>query len=68
VVVTDVRGGGVSFVVDAVRTYPKTGFPAGDVYGATPDPELRLITCGGDFDHAAGHYTANVVVFAHRTA
>lgn len=67
VTVTDARGGSASFVVDGVRTYPKSGFPTGDVYGPTPDAELRLITCGGDFDHAAGHYTANVVVFAHRT-
>ena len=28
-------------------------------------PELRLITCGGDFDPAAGHYEDNYVVFAH---
>ena len=32
------------------------------VYGAWPDPELRLITCGGSF--AAGHYLDNVVVDA----
>lgn len=67
VVVTDVRGGIVRFAVDEVRTYPKSGFPTSDVYGPTPDAELRLITCGGDFDRATGHYLANVVVFAHST-
>lgn len=64
VLVTDI-GGVVRFVVDEVRTYPKSGFPTSDIYGPTPDAQLRLITCGGDFDQVAGHYLANVVVFAH---
>jgi hypothetical protein len=34
------------------------------VYGPTPDPELRLITCGGALDHATRHYLSNVVVYA----
>jgi hypothetical protein len=34
------------------------------VYGPTPDPELRLITCGGAFDYATGHYLSNIVVYA----
>lgn len=28
-------------------------------------PELRLITCGGDFNPSIGHYTDNIVVFCH---
>ena len=32
------------------------------VYGPTPGPELRLITCGGEFDHSARRYLRNVVV------
>ena len=54
----------VAFRVTAVRTYPKDQFPTRDVYGPTPDAELRLITCGGDFDPATGHYLSNVVVYA----
>lgn len=50
------------FWVVTVRHYPKTEFPTADVYGARPDPELRLITCGGGF--AAGHYLDNIVVYA----
>jgi sortase (surface protein transpeptidase) len=65
VVVTDAHGRKVDFTVDGVATYAKDRFPTGAVYGATPDPQLRLITCGGDFDHATGHYRANVVVYAH---
>jgi len=34
------------------------------VYGPIPNAELRLITCGGAFDAAAGHYLSNVVVYA----
>jgi hypothetical protein len=38
------------------------------VYGPTTTPELRLITCGGPFDDATGHYLDNVVVFARLVA
>jgi len=52
------------FVVDEVRRYHKTAFPTALVYGNTPGPTLRLITCGGSFDHSTGHYTDNIVVLA----
>ena len=54
----------VDFQVVAVREYPKNRFPTADVYGPTPDPQLRLITCGGDFDGRTGHHVDNVVVYA----
>ena len=52
------------FRVYAVREYAKAAFPTARVYGQTRTPELRLITCGGPFDDATGHYLDNVVVFA----
>jgi sortase (surface protein transpeptidase) len=52
----------VAFRATVVQRYAKAQFPTAAVYGARPDPELRLITCGGDF--AAGHYLDNVVVYA----
>jgi sortase (surface protein transpeptidase) len=52
------------FRVTSVQTYPKDRFPTQAVYGPVPDPELRLITCGGAFDAATGHYLSNVVVYA----
>ena len=58
----------VAFRVTAVRDYQKDHFPTQDVYGPTPDAELRLITCGGDFDAATGHYLSNVVVYATEVA
>jgi len=52
------------FRVTAVRSYAKNQFPTQAVYGATPDAELRLITCGGTFDSQTGSYLGNTVVFA----
>ena len=54
----------VIFRVTAVHRYLKDHFPTQTVYGATPDAELRLITCGGTFDSATGHYLSNIVVYA----
>jgi hypothetical protein len=39
-------------------------FDTAAVYGDTAGPELRLITCGGVFDHQAHSYVQNVVVYA----
>ncbi len=55
------------YTVDAVKTYDKARFPSREVYGARARPELRLITCGGDYDRRTG-YTGNIVVYAHLTA
>jgi hypothetical protein len=59
------RGGTwVRFQVVAVERYPKSRFPTDRVYGPTPDPQLRLITCGGVFDRARRSYLDNTVVYA----
>jgi hypothetical protein len=52
------------FSVDGVRRYPKNQFPTKLVYGKTDHAALRLITCGGPFDNATGHYVDNIVVYA----
>jgi LPXTG-site transpeptidase (sortase) family protein len=52
------------FAVQRTVQVPKTNFPKEAVYGATPDPQLRLITCGGSFDSNTHHYRDNVIVFA----
>jgi hypothetical protein len=52
------------FRVTAVHMYLKSRFPTDSVYGAVPNAQLRLITCGGTFDYATGHYLSNVIVFA----
>jgi sortase (surface protein transpeptidase) len=52
------------FRVTAKHTFLKAHFPTSDVYGPTPTAQLRLITCGGTFDAATGHYLSNIIVFA----
>jgi LPXTG-site transpeptidase (sortase) family protein len=52
------------FKVTAVQTYAKAQFPTQAVYDPAPTAQLRLITCGGTFDQATGHYLSNVIVFA----
>ncbi|MGV9359706.1 class F sortase [Amycolatopsis sp. NPDC003731] len=56
------------FTVYRVDRYAKAAFPTDEVYGDTPDPELRLITCGGAFDRSSGNYLDNVVAYARLTA
>ncbi|RZB19679.1 class F sortase [Streptomyces sp. F001] len=54
-----------SFVVDSVETFAKDRFPSRRVYGDTPQAQVRLITCAGDYDRTVKDYTDNLVVFAH---
>jgi sortase (surface protein transpeptidase) len=57
----------LTFTVTSVGHYPKTSFPAAQVYGPTPTPELRLITCGGTFNQSTRSYDDNLVVYARET-
>ncbi|MFF3641764.1 class F sortase [Streptomyces sp. NPDC002564] len=54
------------FTVDGVEEYERTNFPDAKVYGQRTRPELRLITCGGNYTKTDG-YSGNVVVYAHLT-
>jgi sortase (surface protein transpeptidase) len=56
----------VRFSVDGSHVVAKALFPSKEVYGATPDAQLRLITCSEPFDPVAHSYTDNLVVFATR--
>ena len=56
------------FRVQRVRRYPKDEFPAEAVYLPTLNRELRLITCGGEFDYASRNYRDNIVVYARLVA
>jgi Sortase domain len=56
------------FRVTGVREYLKSNFPAQAIYGTTNYAALRLITCGGVFDYATGHYLSATVVFASLTS
>lgn len=54
----------VRFVIDRLAQFPKASFPTTAVFGATPGPTLRLITCTGAFDETARSYLDNLVAFA----
>ncbi|WP_165486018.1 class F sortase [Frankia sp. Cppng1_Ct_nod] len=63
--VNSTNGTVVRFTVDRLQEVSKNAFPETDVYGKVDRPELRLITCGGDFDKKTHHYLDNVIVYAH---
>jgi sortase (surface protein transpeptidase) len=65
--VTRADGRTATFTVDTVRSYLKSSFPSQQVYAPTGRAELRLITCGGHYDHRTG-YQSNIVVSAHLTS
>ncbi|MER5889468.1 class F sortase [Streptomyces sp. NPDC001941] len=60
------RADGVTatFTVTRVAQYPKDRFPSLEVYRDTSGPELRLITCAGDYSGADHRYSDNIVVYA----
>ena len=64
IAITRADGSSLRFAVDRAEQYDKRRFPTDAVYYPTLTPELRLVTCGGEFDATAGHYRSNVIVFA----
>jgi len=65
VYVTLADGKVAAFAVDGVQKVAKDAFPTATIYGKARYPTLRLITCGGPFDRATGHYVDNIIVYAH---
>jgi sortase (surface protein transpeptidase) len=57
-------GSTVDFRVRGMQHVAKTAFPTDLVYAPTLEPSLRLVTCGGRFDHTKSSYTDNVIVYA----
>jgi len=54
----------VDFRVRGTQHVAKTAFPTDLVYAPTLEPSLRLVTCGGSFDHTRSSYSDNVIVYA----
>jgi hypothetical protein len=52
-----------AYRVVSVRSYPKSALPTA-IYSREGPARLVLVTCGGPFDEATGHYRDNVVVTA----
>ncbi|MEO3749109.1 class F sortase [Streptomyces sp. B6B3] len=67
--ITREDGSTAEFTVSDTEVVEHADFDAHRVYGPHEDgaAELRLITCGGDYDHETGGYSANVVVSARLT-
>jgi Sortase domain len=64
IVVVRRDGSRARFTVERSEQYAKARFPTARVYGPTPGPTLRLITCSGEFDRSTGHYLDNTVLYA----
>ena len=62
--VTRADGSIAWFTVQTIGRYSKVDFPTERVYANLDHAGLRLITCGGEFDGASGHYEDNIIVFA----
>lgn len=53
------------FIIEMLKQVPQDeNFPTEEVYGNTDRASLRLITCGGTFNHLTQRYSDNTVVFA----
>lgn len=65
VLVPRADGTTATFVVYNTAEYLKSDFPSQAVYAATGRPELRLITCTGQFDTGARSYLSNFVAYAY---
>lgn len=59
--------GSSTFVVDSLEQVKKEALPYERIWADTDEPVLRLITCGGSFDHSTGNYRDNIIVYAHLT-
>jgi hypothetical protein len=64
ITVTRQDGSTAVFRVQQVKRFAKDAFPTRAVYGNLDHAGLRVITCGGAFDHEARSYVDDIVVFA----
>jgi hypothetical protein len=60
---TTAAGRTLVYRVESVRTYPKADLPP-SVYSRRGPARLVVVTCGGRFDEATGHYPDDVVLTA----
>jgi LPXTG-site transpeptidase (sortase) family protein len=57
-----------TFVVVSTETVLKTKLPTERIWNDTQEPVIRLVTCGGQWDKASGHYLSNVIVYGRLAA
>jgi len=56
-------GSTATFKVDEIHQFPQNDFPSQEVYGNISYAGIRIITCGGVFNHKTQHYSENTVVY-----
>lgn len=61
--VTLTDGRTLHFTIYKVITVKKDAFPSDEVFGYVGTPEIRFITCGGDYDSKARSYKGNIIAF-----
>lgn len=54
----------VQFVVSRIAQYGQDNFSTNEVYGNIDHAGLRIITCGGTYNHLTGRYSQNTVIYA----
>jgi sortase (surface protein transpeptidase) len=56
----------LEYAVEDVKSIPKDAVTANPdlIYQASDDARLRLVTCGGIFDHSSRSYKNNTIVYA----
>jgi Sortase domain len=64
ITIEDSEGSKYVYEVVQMEHLHKTAFPTEKVYGPTDGSTLRLVTCGGKFNRATGHYVDNTIAYA----
>lgn len=62
--ILDADGAVLRYTVQNREQTPKDALPVDRIWNDTGEPVLRLITCGGVFDRAAGSYRDNTIIYA----
>jgi hypothetical protein len=65
-IIVTTGGEEVRYVIERVDSYPKTVIDLDTVFDRAGSPRLHLVTCGGEWDPAAGSYADNVIAVAVR--
>lgn len=64
IIATDINGKELTFEVTRNEKFPYDNFPLQEVFGASSDSMLNLITCEGNWNSSTGMYSHRTVVFS----
>lgn len=64
ILITGTDGTELTFSVREKKAYLPQEAPLKEIFGASPEPHLNLITCTGIFNTTIGHYEERLVVYA----